>query len=67
METNTEIKNTKLRSRRHLLGMTAADVANKIGITLVNYYNIERGIANPSKSKIQKLLELFNCKFEDIF
>jgi transcriptional regulator with XRE-family HTH domain len=56
----------KLRTARQELNLTQADVAQKAGITDTYYAMIERGEANPSYEKLQKILKVLNIKSLDL-
>lgn len=52
----------KLKQAREKLGLVQAEVAEKAGMTPTYYAMIERGEANPSYEKLQKLLKALNIK-----
>ncbi len=56
----------KLRSAREQLGLIQAEVAKKADITDNYYAMIERGEANPSYEKLQKILKVLNIKSLDL-
>lgn len=56
----------KLRQAREKLGLTQAEVAEKADINDNYYAMIERGEANPSYEKLQKLLKALNIKSIDL-
>lgn len=57
----------KLRGIRNEKGYSMEDVAYKLGITKDCYFRKENGKTDFYLYEVRKLLELFNCKFEDIF
>jgi len=58
---------TNLKRQRQKLGLTQAEVANKVGIARTSYTNIENGNKNPSLKIALKIKEIFNIKNDDIF
>lgn len=56
-----------LRAERVRQGLTQEDMANKIGIAEATYCRKEKGNAYFSFKEVLKILEILNCKFEDIF
>jgi DNA-binding XRE family transcriptional regulator len=57
----------RLKAKRVELGYTQTDMANKINIAVATYNHKENGSADFSYKEILKLLEILDCKFEDIF
>lgn len=57
----------KLKAKRVENGMTQTDMAKKIGIAVATYNHKENGSAYFSFNEILKILEILQCKFEDIF
>ena len=57
----------KLKAKRVEKGLTQAQIAKMIGIAPATYNHKENGSAHFSFNEIVKLLEVLNCKFEDIF
>lgn len=57
----------KLRAKRVENGMTQKDMAIKLGITPNSYSKKETGQKDFTFSEIIVILNLFNCKFEDVF
>ena len=57
----------KLKAKRVEKGLTQTDMANKIGIAPATYNHKENGQAYFSFKEILKILELLDCRFEDIF
>lgn len=57
----------KLKAKRAELGYTQAYVASKIGMSTVTYIKKENGKRDFLFSEIVALINLFDCKFEDIF
>ena len=64
-KTLTELGN-KLRTARERTKLTQAEVAAKAEINHNYYAVIERGEANPSYRKLQKILKVLNIKSLDI-
>lgn len=56
----------KLRQAREQLGLIQAEVAKRAGINDNYYAMIERGEANPSYEKLQKILKVLNVKSLDL-
>ena len=57
----------KLKGKRAERGLRQEDVANYIGISTRIYCLKENNKLQFHLSEINKLLKLFNCKYEDIF
>lgn len=57
----------KLKAKRVERGMTQTDLATKIGIAPATYNRKENGNAYFSFNEIMKILQVLDCKFEDIF
>lgn len=57
----------KLKAKRVENGMTQAEVAEKLGIAIATYIHKENGDTLFNLNEVKKLLEIFKCKFEDIF
>ncbi len=57
----------KIRGKRSELHLSQERTANELGITLKTYNLKENGKADFTLEEAIRLLELFNCKFEDIF
>ena len=60
-------RRNNLRACRAKNGLTGQDVADHIGITKVSYSYKETGKNEFTESEINKLLELFDESYEDIF
>lgn len=59
--------NLKLKMRKMELGYTSVDISKKLGLCYPAYINKENGIRDFTLSEIAKLLEILECKFEDLF
>ena len=57
----------KLKAKRVEKGYTQEQIAKLIGVTTVTYCRHERGQNKFTKPMIDKLLEILECKYEDIF
>ena len=57
----------KLKGKRVEKGMTQTDMAKQIGIAVATYNHKENGSATFSFNEILKILNILECKFEDIF
>lgn len=57
----------KLKAKRVEKGMTQTDMAKLIGIATATYNHKENGSATFSFNEILKILNILECKFEDIF
>ena len=61
-----EIKN-RLKSYRAKHNLTQEELAKKLGITRQTVIVMEKGKYNPSLHLAFRIVELFNCRIEDIF
>ena len=57
----------KVRGKRNELKLSQEYVSKQLGITLKTYNLKENGKSDFTINEIVKLLEIFKCKFEDIF
>lgn len=57
----------RLKAKRVELGLRQEDMANKLGITLATYNLKECGKREFVGSEILQILNILNCKYEDIF
>lgn len=57
----------KLKGKRHELGYTMDDMADRLGISKDCYFNKEKGYRDFNLSEVRKILELFNCSYDEIF
>ena len=57
----------KLKAKRVEKCLTQTQLANLIGIAPATYNHKENGTAYFSFQEIIKILEILECKFEDIF
>lgn len=53
-----------IRKRR---GLTQAQLASELGVTVTTISNLESGRCEPRLGLIWKLLDFFECTFEDLF
>ncbi len=58
-------RNLKVLRAKH--DLTQQEVADKIGISLSQYNNKENGKSEFKQSEINKILNVFDEKYEDIF
>ena len=56
-----------VKSYRKFYNLTQSDMADKLGITLQNYYQKENGIREFKLSEAKKIADLFGVSIEDIF
>lgn len=61
------MKNMKIIGKRSELGLTQADMSKKLGIALSTYNKKEMGKWDFTLKEAIQLMNIFNCKFEDIF
>lgn len=59
--------NLKLRAKRVERGFTQDELANALGVSTATYNRYEKGHTEMTESTITKLLEILQCKYEDIF
>lgn len=57
----------RLKAKRVEKGLTQEDVAKAIGMATATYNHKENGLALFNINEITKILNLLECKFEDIF
>lgn len=57
----------KLRGIRNEKGYSMEQLADKLGITKDCYFRKENGKTDFYLDEVRKILEVFDCKFEDIF
>ena len=57
----------KLKAKRVEKGLTQTEMAKRIGIAIATYNHKENGSATFSFNEILKILDILDCKFEDIF
>lgn len=61
------MKYPKLKGKRAELGLSQQNMADELGISVGAYNLKERGKRDFRADEISKILQLFKCKFEDIF
>lgn len=59
--------NLKLRAKRVEKGLTQEELAEAIGVSKATYNRYECGHTEMTESTISKLLQVLECKYEDIF
>ena len=59
--------NLKLRAKRVEKGFTQEELAKAIGVCTATYNRYEIGRTEMTATVINKLLNVLNCKYEDIF
>lgn len=57
----------KLKGKRVEKGYKQKDMAEMLNIALATYNHKENGTATFTFNEILKILEILDCKFEDIF
>ena len=57
----------KLKAKRVEHGLTQADLADKLGVDISTYNAKEQGKRDFTIKEILQLLNILQCKFEDIF
>lgn len=59
--------NLKLRAKRVEKGFTQGELAEALGVSTATYNRYEKGHTEMTESTINKLLQILECKYEDIF
>jgi transcriptional regulator with XRE-family HTH domain len=59
--------NEKIRLIRETKGLTQEQVAEKLGMCVNSYGDIERGDSDIKLSKLEKIAELFEIKLSELF
>ena len=62
-----EVRATGLRAHRDGKGWTQRELAKRLGVTQNYIPALELGNRNPGPDLRQKLMDLFECDFEDLF
>ena len=57
----------KIKERREALGLTRAQVADRMGVSKVAVQKWEIGKANPSADKLPALAGLLGCTIDELF
>lgn len=57
----------KLKAKRVERGFTQEELAKAIGVCTATYNRYEKGYTEMTESIINKVLNILNCKYEDIF
>lgn len=57
----------KLKGKRVEKGLTQKQIAELLNIETATYTRKEKGISQFRLDEINKILEILQCKFEDIF
>jgi len=58
---------TSIKERRESAKLTAANLAEKVGVPINTIKYLEEGKYNPSLAVAYKIAEVLNCKIEDLF
>ncbi|MHA1106535.1 MAG: PH domain-containing protein [Promethearchaeota archaeon] len=58
---------TSIKERREDAKLTAANLAEKVGVPINTIVYLEEGKYNPSLAVAYKIAEVLNCKIEDLF
>ena len=64
---NVEVRAVGLRGMRERHGLTQRELARRLGVTQNYIPALELGNRNPGPDLRQKLMQLFECTFEDLF
>lgn len=56
-----------LRTLRERNGLTQAQVANKLGVSINTIYNWEKDSSNLKDFYIKKFMEIYSVEYDDIF
>ena len=59
--------NLKLRAKRVEKGYTQESIATALGISTATYNRYEKGYTEMTETTINKVLQILECKYEDIF
>ncbi|HEV1998345.1 MAG TPA: helix-turn-helix transcriptional regulator [Candidatus Dormibacteraeota bacterium] len=62
-----EVRATGLRAHRERKGWTQRELARRLGVTQNYIPALELGNRNPGPDLRQKLMDQFECDFEDLF
>ncbi|MFN2466301.1 MAG: helix-turn-helix transcriptional regulator [Candidatus Dormibacteria bacterium] len=62
-----DVRASGLRTRREARGWTQRELAKRAGVTQNYIPALELGTRNPGPDLRQKLMDLFQCDFEDLF
>lgn len=57
----------KLKGIRYEKGYTMQDMADRLGISKNCYFKKENGFTDFYLDEVKRILEIFNCNFNDIF
>lgn len=58
---------TSIKELREKANMTAAKLAEKVGVPIQTINYLEEGRYNPSLTLAYRIAEVLNCKIEDLF
>jgi len=58
---------TSIQELRERVNLSAAQLAEKVGVTIETINYLEEGRYNPSLALAYKIAEILNCKIEDLF
>lgn len=67
METRKYLVYPKLKYYRAEYNLSMQDMANKLNISKNAYFKKENGYTTFYLDEVKKILEIFNCNFDDIF
>lgn len=56
----------KIKFMRHVKGFSQEQMAEKLGLSLNGYANIERGETNPPLQRIEQIAEVFEIDFMEL-
>jgi len=66
MSKTTEFLAKELRARRKLAGLSQDDLSEKTGVSMAQISEIERGIANPTLSILEKIADYFQISVAEL-
>lgn len=62
-----EVRAVGLKERREKAGLTQRELAKRLGVSQNYIPALEAGTRRPGPNLRTKLMQSFNCKFEDLF
>jgi putative transcriptional regulator len=62
-----EVRAVGLKEHREKAGLTQRELAKRLGVSQNYIPALEAGTRRPGPNLRTKLMQLFNCKFEDLF
>jgi len=57
----------RLRSKRKELRITQKELAEAVGVSLITISRYERSERIPDSNILSKIVERFNCQYDDLF